>query len=148
LHAERGRALKGEHTILIGDRNRHVREFLMREMGAEGYRIRLAKDAREVIRWIYRPEPLDLVILDLDMPDMEVFNILEELENRLPTLPLVIHTFRTDYADYPHVMAMATFVEKRGDSIDDLKRVVRQVLRKSHSETPDPAKEGKHQSRD
>lgn len=133
--------MNGKHTILIGDRNRHIREFLMREMGAEGYRIRLAKNAREVIQWIYSPEPLDVVILDLDMPDMEVLNILEELENRLPTLPLIIHTFRTDYAEQSKVMAMATFVEKSGNSIDDLKKVVHQVLRKTHPEIPGPAED-------
>ena len=140
--------MNGKHTILIGDRNRHIREFLMREMGAEGYRIRLAKNAREVIQRIYSPEPLDLVILDLDMPDMEVLPILEELENRLPTLPLIIHTFRTDYAEHSKVMAMATFVEKSGNSIDDLKKVVRQVLRKTHPEIPGPAEDLGPQSAD
>lgn len=140
--------MNGKHTILIGDRNRHIREFLMREIGAEGYLIRLAKNAREVIQRIYSPEPLDLVILDLDMPDMEVLNILEELENRLPTLPLIIHTYRTDYAEHSKVMAMATFVEKSGNSIDDLKKVVRQVLRKTHPEIPWPAEDLGPQSAD
>ena len=133
--------MNGKHTILIGDRNRHIREFLMREMGAEGYRIRLAKNAREVIQQICSPEALDLVILDLDMPDMEVLSILEEIENRLPTLPLIIHTYHTDYAEHSKVMAMATFVEKTGNSIDDLKKVVRQVLRKTHPEIPGPAED-------
>ena len=35
--------------ILIADRNRHVRDFLRRELGAEGYQVEVARDGREVL---------------------------------------------------------------------------------------------------
>jgi len=127
--------VEGDCTILIGDRNPHVREFLRREMEAEGYHVQLAKNGREILKGIYRTDRLDLVILDLDLPDMDDLDVLGGLENRLPNLPVVIHTYRSEYMNHPGVLGIATVVEKTGKSIDDLKRVVTEILRKTHSET-------------
>jgi len=65
-----------QFTILISDRNHNVREFLKREMMAEGYRVRLAKNGREILEWAYHHESIDLAILDLDLPDASVMAIL------------------------------------------------------------------------
>jgi len=124
--------LEKEFTILIADRNRHVRELLKREMMAEGYRVRLAKNGREVLEQVYDHEPLDLLILDLDLPDAGEMPILDSIEDRIPTLPVVVHTFLSDYANYPVVLSTAVFVEKKGSSIETLKKVVFEVLHKSN----------------
>jgi DNA-binding NtrC family response regulator len=117
-----------EFSILIADRNRHVREFLKREMTAEGYIVRLAKTGREVLKLAYLPEPLDLIILDLDLPDMEELPVFEKLENRIPTVPVVVHAFRSDYSNASAIPSTATFVEKEGGSIEHLKKVIRNLL--------------------
>lgn len=57
--------MRDSFTILIADRNRHVRELLRREFEADGYRVRLARDDRQVLTVINSAEPLDLLILDL-----------------------------------------------------------------------------------
>jgi len=118
-----------DFTVLIADRNPNVREFLRREMMAEGYRVLLAKNGREVLRWIYRYEPLDLVILDPDLPDASEVPVIEKLNDRIPTLPVVIHTFSTDYDTPAEVSLSVTFVEKQGNSIEALKKVVASMLR-------------------
>ena len=123
-----------QYTILIADRNRHVREFLKREMLAEGYQVRLAKTTREVLTFVYHPEPLDLVILDLDLPEVNELGVLEKIQDRIPTLPLVLHAFNTDYAgNRADTVSMAVFVEKSGDSIEGLKKVVSDLLHKSQA---------------
>lgn len=119
-------------TILIADRNPNVREFLKREMITEGYRVRLAKNGREVLRWIYHHEPLDLVILDLDLPDATDASLLEKLNDRIPTLPVVVHTFSTEFDSAIDVSLPVAFVEKEGNSIEDLKKVVADMLLKAH----------------
>ncbi|MBU1398308.1 MAG: response regulator, partial [Proteobacteria bacterium] len=63
------KALKKMIKILIADRNSNVREFLRREMMAEGYSVELAENGREVLKWAYHREPADLLILDPDLPD-------------------------------------------------------------------------------
>ncbi len=119
-----------QFTILISDRNRNVREFLKREMLAEGYRVRLAKSGREVLEWAYHHESIDLVILDLDLPDASEMAILGKLEDRIPTLPVVIHTFLSDYDNHPAVLNAAALVEKEGNSVERLKKVVAEILGK------------------
>jgi len=124
--------LEKESTILIADRNRHVREFLRREMMAEGYRVRLAKTCQEVLKWVFNQEPLDLLILDPDLPDSSGLTILEKVEDRIPRLPVVVHTLLSEYASHPAVSNIAAFVEKKGNSIERLKEVVSEELRKSN----------------
>ena len=124
--------MEKEFTILIADRNRHVRELLKREMRAEGYRVRLAKNGREVLDQVYQYEPLDLLILDLDLPDAGEVAVLERIEDRIPSLPVVVHTFLSDYANNRGVLGAAVFVEKKGSSIESLKRVVFEVLHNSN----------------
>ncbi|MCD6304756.1 MAG: response regulator [Deltaproteobacteria bacterium] len=127
-------ALKFQHrrspTILIADRNPHVREFLGRELRAEGYEVRLAKNGREVLRWIYHYEPLDLVILDPDLPDASDGPLLEKLNDRIPALPVVVHAFGIDDAASYAGSLPVVFVEKAGNSIENLKKVVAEMLLK------------------
>jgi DNA-binding response OmpR family regulator len=119
-----------QFTILIADRNPHVREFLRRELMAEGYRVQVARNGREVLRMTDVDDPPELLILDLDMPYVSGLTILEELENRKSPLPVMIHTFRMEYEKHPAVQRAAGFWEKRGDNIDGFKATVTQVLRK------------------
>jgi len=117
-----------EFVILIADRNRHVREFLRRELMAEGYRVQVAKDGREVMMIIEGSDPPDLLILDLDAPYVGGSMILERLRIRNPPLPVVVHAFPTDYTGSLSEPRVAAFVEKSGDT-DRLKAVVTDVLR-------------------
>ncbi len=127
--------MKEEFTLLIADRNPHVRNFLGREIRAEGYRVRLAKNGREVLKWAYHHEPIDLIILDSDLPDAKDLDLLNRLEDRIPTLPLVIHGFPSDYTECETVLGTAVFVEKGGSSIETLKKIIFELLRKSHPKT-------------
>jgi DNA-binding NtrC family response regulator len=123
--------MKKEFNILITDRNPHVREYLKREMVAEGYRVRLAKTGREVIKWVYHHEPLDLLILDPDLPDTTIVSLFEKLQNRIPALPVVVHTFLTDSVDFATGSIEVVFVEKSGSSVENLKHTVFNILKKN-----------------
>lgn len=121
-----------QFTILIADRNPHVRDFLRRELISAGYRVQLAKDGREVLRMTSADEPPELLILDLDMPYVSGVTILDELQKQKSHLPVVIHTLLTEHAKHPAVQSAASFLEKRGDNIDGFKATVEQVLRKCY----------------
>jgi DNA-binding NtrC family response regulator len=123
-----------QFTILIADRNPHVRKFLSRELAAEGYRVLTAKDGREVLRILDAGEPLDLFVLDLEIPDVSGLQILKKLQDRDPALPVVVHTFLNEYANHPAVMKSAAFVEKTGENIDSFKAVIGGVLHKYYQE--------------
>ena len=120
--------MKTNFTLLIADRNSHVRKFLQREMTAAGYRVQLADTAREVLKWAFHREPLDLVILDPDLSDADESHMLQHLLNRVPALPVVVHTYASEYGDAFKNMEELFFVEKRGSSVERLKQVVYEIL--------------------
>jgi DNA-binding NtrC family response regulator len=119
-----------EFKILVADRNQHVREFLKRELMAEGYRVRLAKNVQEVLKKVYHTEMLDLLILDPDLPGTDKLALLKKLQNRIPALPVVVHTYLADYTDYTNELSKLAFVEKSGSSVESLKKMVHEILRK------------------
>ena len=107
--------------------------FLQREMMAAGFRVRLADNARDVLKWAFQGEQIDLIILDPDLPDADEVNILEHLLDRIPALPVVVHTYPSEYGSGSKDMNDVIFVEKRGNSVERLKQVVHETLIDSHS---------------
>ncbi len=116
--------METQYTILIADRNSHVREFLKRELTDAGFRVLQAEKGRDVIDLVFHCEPLMLVIIDPDLPDMEETALLKKIGNRIPALPVVIHAFQSDGTDYSVYLKKIDFVEKGGRSIERLKQVV------------------------
>jgi CheY-like chemotaxis protein len=127
-------------VILVADRNRHVREFLKREFSAEGYCIVVAKDGYEVLNHLGGAVPPDLLILDLEIPYAGSQTMLERLKDLKRPLPIVIHTFPSEYGTGSGIDAIlstgtedlsfvAAVVEKSGNT-DRLRTVVMEVLQR------------------
>jgi CheY-like chemotaxis protein len=115
--------------ILIADRNRHVRDFLRRELTAEGYEVEVAADGREVLSRINDKDPPHLLILDLETPYLDEPDVWDILKKLQPPLPLIIHTLLPQYPTNLTLPMTAAFLEKRGDT-DLLKAVVADVIDK------------------
>jgi len=132
-------------TVLITDRNRHVRNFLRRELVTEGYQVEVAADGRDLLRKITIANPPDLLILDLEIPYAGGPAILERLRRVNSGLPVIIHAFATEDATHPAVQRTAAFVEKMGNT-DRLKATVLEVLKEYYpnrfSTDPRERKEG------
>lgn len=124
--------MEKKFNILIGERNPHIREFLKREMVTEGYNVQLAKNAREVVKLVYSSTPIDLVIVDPDLPDASELNLFKSLEDRIPTLPLVVHGYGLENLDYFLKLKPIMFVPKQGNSSETLKNIVSELLLKSY----------------
>lgn len=115
-------------TILIADRNPHVREFLQREFESAGYKVQVARDGKQVLSTTASNDCPGLVVLDLDMPHVDGLIILEKLLNRKPSIPVVVHTFLTEYEQHPTVRRAAAFWEKRGNNIEGFKAEIERVI--------------------
>ncbi len=115
-------------TILIADRNPHVRELLKRELASAGYRIHLAKTAQEVVELAFKAESPDLLIMDPDLPDNGTLAPLRRLKERIPTLPLVLHAHGADSANGLEGVAINDIIEKSGNSIENVKKAVARIF--------------------
>ena len=66
-------------TILVVDDDEENRELLARRLAREGHRVRAAKGGLEALA-LLRSEPVDLVLLDVMMPDLDGPAVLERLK--------------------------------------------------------------------
>ncbi|MFH0729139.1 MAG: response regulator [Pseudomonadota bacterium] len=129
--------MKTDFTVLIADRNPHVRCFLKRELAAEGFQVIVAESGQEILKWSFGPLPLDLVVIDPDLPDMDSAALLKKLSGRIPPLPVVLHTLPGE-EKIDDMRGMIVFVEKGSQSVDRLKAVIADILsRKKAAPIPD-----------
>ncbi len=123
-----GSTVKKPPTIIIADRNTHIRAFLQREISAAGYAVILADTADQLVRLTYGSNPVDLVILDPDLPDVDLAMLSRKIRNRIPQLPVVFHAYsRSDTADL-RLNDPSFFVQKKGNSVEGLLQIVQQLL--------------------
>ncbi len=130
--------MKKTITILVADRNRHVRELLKRELAEAGYRILLAKTALEVSDTIYQQNPPDLLILDPDLPDDENIHSLKLLPEKAPSLPIILHMHAADTTIDTSEIKSVGFVEKNGNSIEHVKKIVAEIMQAMEFEKSPP----------
>jgi len=126
-------ALTNLHTLLIADPRRNVREFLQREMSQNGYRVLTAKTGKEIMVCINSDPSVDLLIVDPELPDVNDWAILHTVKHQAPAMPVIVHTFISDYTKHTITPETIIFVEKRGNSINSLKKIVAELLNKTKS---------------
>jgi DNA-binding NtrC family response regulator len=115
--------------LLIADRNPHIRDFLKRELTAEGYHVYLAKTSRELLETIACINTLDLLILDPDLPDQNDPDILMKIQSLSPGIPIVIHSHQPAPNERADRCGHVGFVEKKGNSIDQLKQTIFSIVK-------------------
>jgi DNA-binding response OmpR family regulator len=81
--------------ILVIEDEPRILSFLARGLEAEGFSVDGANDGQVGVRRAVRGA-YDLVILDLLLPKLDGFAVLRELQNRLPELPVVIVSARSE----------------------------------------------------
>lgn len=80
--------------ILLADDSRTIRALVRRPLAAYGYDVILASDGREAVQLARRENP-DLVILDIQMPEMDGYGACQEilsLNETLATVPIIFLT--------------------------------------------------------
>jgi len=77
--------------LLVVDDNKVNRLLLARGLEMQGHRLALAENGRVALAML-RSEPFDLLILDIEMPEMDGFEVLEQLktDRRLYDLPVIV----------------------------------------------------------
>lgn len=77
--------------LLVADDNKVNRLLLARNLELQGHRVALAENGRVTLEKL-RQEPFDLVLLDMEMPEMTGFEVLEHLQAdpALRDLPVIV----------------------------------------------------------
>ncbi|HKF78397.1 MAG TPA: response regulator transcription factor [Candidatus Dormibacteraeota bacterium] len=81
--------------ILVVEDEPRIASFLCKGLAAEGYACAVAGDA-ETALLLAGTEPVDLVLLDLILPDRSGLEVLRALRSRDPRLPILVLTAKDD----------------------------------------------------
>ena len=119
--------------ILIVDDEPNVRLVFRTALESSGYRISSAEDGEKALLWLENA-PIDLVLLDLQMPGMSGMNVLEAIREAGNDVPVVIVTAHGSIPDAVLAMKLGAidFLSKPL-SPDALRSVVAEVLER-HAE--------------
>ncbi|HWI11404.1 MAG TPA: adenylate/guanylate cyclase domain-containing protein [Burkholderiaceae bacterium] len=77
--------------LLVADDNKVNRLLLTRSLELQGHRVACAENGRVALEML-RGEVFDLLLLDIEMPEMDGFQVLEQLfaDRRLRDLPVIV----------------------------------------------------------
>jgi two-component system copper resistance phosphate regulon response regulator CusR len=84
--------------ILVVEDEPRIASFLRKGLTASGFATEVALDGTQALR-LLRSRGFDLVVLDLGLPDMDGFDLLDELRQTDQRLPVVILTARDSVRD-------------------------------------------------
>ncbi len=79
--------------ILIVEDEKRIQDFLSRGLESAGYAVDVAGDGNGAVEMVHATE-YDLIILDLNLPDMDGLQVLEKIRNRKVSPPVLILSAR------------------------------------------------------
>jgi two-component system, response regulator, stage 0 sporulation protein F len=113
--------------ILVADDEMAIRLLYSEELKEEGYEVYTAANGREALE-IVEKMPLDLVILDIKMPEMDGIEALRQIKERKPDLPVLLSTAYGEYKQDFATWASDDYLVKSSD-LEDLKSAVKRYLK-------------------
>lgn len=113
--------------ILIVEDEKTQQILYEEELSEMGYSLQIASDGEEALQ-MARSERPDLVILDIKMPGISGLDVLQDLLNDEPRIPVIINTAYTHYKDDFMSWAADEYIVKSSD-LTELKNAVRKILK-------------------
>jgi signal transduction histidine kinase len=123
-----------EHTILVVDDEKVIRDGCALILKSEGYRVKAAANGQEALEMM-AAEPVNAVLCDLKMPVMGALEVLDAARARYPEVPIIIITGHGTVDDAVECMKKGAydFVTKPF-RVDHLTLAVRRALEKQRLE--------------
>lgn len=90
---------KPKPRLLLADDDRGIRESLTKLLRSVGYDVTLATNGGQVLELVFK-QPFDLLLLDLNMPEMDGWETLSRVVHLRPQLPIVVITAQPNQRDW------------------------------------------------
>jgi two-component system KDP operon response regulator KdpE len=90
-----GMMVEPDAHILVIDDAQSIQGFLDIVLRSQGYEVTLSASAEEALT-IIRRDPVDIITLDLGLPDVDGMELLERIKQYQPDVPVIVVSVRTD----------------------------------------------------
>lgn len=96
-----------QKSVLIVDDSQTIRDCLHAFLFPKGYNLMMAENGKEALKTIEKERP-DLIITDIEMPEMTGFELLNHLKNNMPyfRVPVIVITSRANSEDVRQAIAL------------------------------------------
>jgi two-component system, response regulator, stage 0 sporulation protein F len=112
--------------VLVADDEEGIRILYQEELESEGYEVKLAANGQEVIESLESFNP-DLVVLDIQMPDISGIDILQYIRKKFRDLPVIISSAYPEYQHDLATWASDAYIIK-SSNLENLKSAIRKFL--------------------
>lgn len=121
------------HTILVVDDDKDLRSIVKGVLLFEGFQVLEATNGFEALECLKNEKP-DLVILDLNMPEMNGIEAIVEINAINPSVPIIILTGERDMLEIPDALRLGAhyFMAKPPD-FDELLAIINVALNRQGS---------------
>lgn len=117
-------------TVLIVDDEKVIRDVLKRSCQWEGYETILAEDGVQAIERMEQSK-VDVVISDIKMPRMNGLDLLVEIKDKYPRVPVIMISAHSEYSGADLLAAGAEEFITKPFKIDELRYAMLRALKKT-----------------
>lgn len=122
-----------QKRILVVDDEENARLALSKILINEGYDVASAGNGREALQYL-RNRDIELIITDLNMPEMNGLSFLRELNHSYPASNVIIITAYGEVESYLEAMTLGAFEYiNKPIMYDDLKKVITKIFSRNES---------------
>src|SRR5437870_3920108 len=117
------------YDILIAEDDTVLRDLYLRKFNKDSYVVRTASNGQEALNLIAAKKP-DLLLLDVNMPVLDGFGVLEKLPKDQRSFPVIILTNFADQANRDRGAALQVddYFVKKDMTIKSLMEMVERLL--------------------
>lgn len=119
-------------TILIIEDDNFLQGLEATKLKKEGYEILTASNSVEAFKHIDAKEKIDLILLDLLLPEVDGFMILEKIrENKdFLTIPVIVFSNLSEDKDIKRAtkLGISQFMVKSNFTLDELSKKVKELI--------------------
>ena len=119
-------------TILIIEDDNFLQGLEATKLKKEGYDILTAVNSVEAFKIIEEKKNIDLILLDLLLPDVDGFMILEKIrqDKAFLTIPVIVFSNLSEEKDIKHAtkLGISEFMVKSNFTLDELAKKVKNLI--------------------